>query len=214
MTTSPQPTNIQNSPEMGFGEYLDRRMRDIMSRMNCITLGTIVSFNTTKQTAVISVNLKRVLRGTQQIEGIGLATDETISYATLQDVPVIFLNGGGAFLTFPVAVGDSCILMIADRDIDGWMATGAVNTPNTGRMHDLSDAIALIGIRDFKHSLASYDGTNLKLGFGGAYLTISPTGVISILKGSASINIDASNNITISGTNVTIIGSTQVAINP
>ncbi len=75
----------------------------------------------------------------------GQKTFQFIKLPLLLDVPLIFPRGGGYSLTFPVAAGDECFFLIADRAIDSWWQSGGVQRPTELRMHDLSDAFALVG---------------------------------------------------------------------
>ncbi|HEY1847068.1 MAG TPA: Gp138 family membrane-puncturing spike protein [Buttiauxella sp.] len=69
----------------------------------------------------------------------------SVSYPLLVDVPVIFPRGGGCTLTFPVAAGDECLLIFADRAIDFWWQSGSTQEPVNTRQHSLSDAFVIPG---------------------------------------------------------------------
>jgi phage baseplate assembly protein gpV len=74
-------------------------------------------------------------------------TSKHVTLPIVPDVPIMFPSGGGYTLTFPVAVGDHCLLHFASRCIDGWWDTGKVQPAMDKRMHDLSDAFATVGPR-------------------------------------------------------------------
>jgi len=62
----------------------------------------------------------------------------------LSGVPVVFPGG----LTYDLAAGDSVLLVFASRSIDEWRSSGSVGVPPLdGRRHDLTDAIAIPGLR-------------------------------------------------------------------
>ena len=153
------PTVNQKQAPLDIAEYLDRRMRDIGTRMNCISIGKIVSFNATNQSAVVDIVYQRTLKGVVPIPGAIGAGDLSINYPRLADVPCVILGGGGAHLTFPINTGDFCLLLIADRDIDNWLNTSNANPvpPATDRTHDLTDAIALVGLSNFVNPLSNYN---------------------------------------------------------
>ena len=161
--SSPQPTNNQLQFPVTFKELLERKMQELSSKINCVTLGQIVSFDTTKQTAIVSISFKRTLRGTKPIPGISYATDETIDYVQLSEVPVIVLSGGGANITMPISGGESCLILVNDRDMDTWMETGVAYAPNSTRLHDLNDAVALVGLSNYKNAIQDYFGGVLNL---------------------------------------------------
>ena len=91
----------------------------------------------------------------------------------VRDVPVVFPGAGGFRLTFPVAVGDSCLLLFSDRSLDTWLTGGGEADPVDPRAHHLSDAVALLGLRDFGHAWRGADTPGLTLGEdGGAQIHI------------------------------------------
>ncbi len=124
---------------------LDERIAKGLGNLNCTTIGTIESFDSTTQTASISVNYKRKVG------------DVFVEYPLLLDCPIVFLSGGSSYLTFPVAAGDTCIVMFCDRDIDTWFDSGQILAPRSIRKHNLSDGIALIGIRSMLNMLTSFN---------------------------------------------------------
>lgn len=121
------------------------KLENALVDTNCVSLGTIQSFNATLQTAEISINYKRKV-GTEFIE-----------YPLLVDCPVIFLTGGEARLTLPVAQGDTCIVLFCDRDIDTWFDSGQITEPNSRRIHSLNDGVALVGIRSKLNPLENFN---------------------------------------------------------
>lgn len=65
----------------------------------------------------------------------------------LLDCPVVFPGGGGVTLTFPLAVGDECLVVFSSRCIDAWWQNGGIQNTTAVRMHDLSDGFVLPGVR-------------------------------------------------------------------
>ena len=143
-------------------DFMNRRKAEIKSEINCVMIGTIQSFNATEQTATISLDFMRVLKGVEQDQKSG-PVDRTVKYYPLVRCPVMILNGGGGYISFPIGVGDKCIVLFCDRDIDGWFSSGQTLPPNSGRVHDLSDGIALVGINSLLTSIDDYDDTNVKI---------------------------------------------------
>lgn len=155
---------------------LDRKADEIASSLNCVSIGTIQSFDSTDQTATVSINYLKYTEG-----------ESPKSYALLLKCPVFFLSGSSCHLTFPITAGDTCIVLFCDREIDTWLNTGGTAVPSSMRMHDMNDAIALVGIRSLANKLTDY-------------YTLGP----ELRIGTSHIRIDNIGNIDITGTKVSI----------
>jgi len=91
-------------------------------------------------------------------------------------VPVVFPGAGGFRVTFPIAVGDTVLLVFASSSIDRWLALGGEVDPADDRRHALSDAIAIPGLRDFAHALGNAPSSTMSIGKdGGPTIEISGT---------------------------------------
>lgn len=64
----------------------------------------------------------------------------------ISNVPVYFPEGSGSVSTYPLEVGQRCILIMSDRALDAWKAGGS-GAPLDLRRFDLSDAFCLPGGR-------------------------------------------------------------------
>ena len=134
--------------ETDFSYALDVLTRKINTNFNCIRIGRIIEYDKTLNTCTVKILTLR------QFNDVDI-TD----YPPLTDIPLIILCGGGGELTFPSPVGQDCVLLANDRDIDLWFEGGESYTPNTNRTHDLSDCIALCGVRNLLNPLIDYDET-------------------------------------------------------
>ena len=173
MTNNSSPNSRYVIPELG--EFLSRRMRDVSASINCCMVGTIQSFNSTNQTVVVLINWQKriklinpTLNTNGAVNKTAGGTDQIQAYPMLINVPVVFLQGGVSYLTFPIVKGDTCLVMFCDRDMDTWFNTyvqtfntdgslANLNPPNSDRVHDINDAIAMVGIRNLKNSLSNYN---------------------------------------------------------
>lgn len=213
--------------------WMKLMLQNFSANINCISIGTIDSFDGDKQTATVAINYVRIFRNANpnlpNPAPNDQASDVYLPYPLLVNCPVVMLNGGGASITFPIAKGDTGVVFFNDRELDTWMTTNTTTYPHNSRTHDLSDGIILVGIRSLTNPISPYDSTNFKILFGGGFITISPTGVITIKKSNGYFSIDTLGNISVitdkdisvqgvnvsvTGTNVIITGSTQVSINP
>lgn len=133
--------------------------RDIFTNMNCVNVGIIEGFDPADQTATIQIALKSV----QDVAADGTRTIK--ERPVLLKCPVMMLSGGGSHITFPITVGDTCIVLFNDREIDNWFANGGLQTPNTFRKHDIADALAIVGIRNLQNAIDDYFVDGVRLAF-------------------------------------------------
>lgn len=67
-----------------------------------------------------------------------------IEIPEISDIPVVFPGGSDFCMTYPINVGDECLLFFADTCIDSWWQSGGLQSQFEMRRHDLSDCFALI----------------------------------------------------------------------
>lgn len=188
-----QPVQYGNQPSLT--SLLELFQRNIMSSLNCHQVGEIVSFNSSTQTAEVSVKM------TYQVNG------KIMEYPLLIDCPCIIVGGGKGRLTFPISSGDSCLVLFNDRDIDNWYASGQTMPPRTGRKHSFSDAIALVGLHNSQNKITDYLATGTELKYGDSTIKLEDNKV-TLTNGSSSI-ILSNGSIQITGA-VAITGSFTV----
>jgi hypothetical protein len=135
-----------------LGEEIDRAITDRLYGGTFTGLpGKILKFNASEQTATV------------QPEPVSYQGDQVVAFPALHDVPVMFPQGGGFRMTWPLVNGDRCWLSFACRPLDAWKA-GDEAQPGGLRSHALSDAVAVpMGPRKVKDPLSSFDGANLEL---------------------------------------------------
>jgi len=147
-----QNLNPVRQPELK--DVLDLYQKQTLLNLSCHHLGTIQSFDSSNQTAIITINYKRTyFKQTDNNQYVSFLED----YPILYDCPVVILGGGTARITFPVSQGDQCLVLFNDRDIDNWF-NGSTTSPNqTPRLHSFADAIALIGPNNKNTAIKNYD---------------------------------------------------------
>lgn len=131
--------------------------RDVFRNMNCAQIGIIKAFDASDQSATIQIAMKQI---------IGVEDDGTkilADYPLILKCPVVFPSGGGFTLTFPVAEGDECLVVFADRGIDNWFVAGEGQQPASPRTHDINDAIAIVGIRSNPRALSDVSTTSAQI---------------------------------------------------
>lgn len=131
--------------------------------------GQVIFYDYSTQKATIQPCLKKsYLDGTTQEMPI------------LNNVPVIFPRAGGASLTFPVAPGDTCLLLFIERSTDLWKSVGGVVAPNDPRKFDLSDAVAIMGLMPFSENSLSENNEDVLLTYKNSNIRIKASGDIQI----------------------------------
>jgi hypothetical protein len=136
----------------------ETQRRELSKKINCIRIGVIKSFDPGE--AGVRGPTANVLVAQKQVAAVNADGTETVSdYPELKDVPVVFPNGGGFTLTFPISEGDECLLFFNDREIDNWVINGTGYPPTTGRLHDLADAVAFVGVRSNPNAIGNISTT-------------------------------------------------------
>ncbi len=127
----------QLSATPDLGQTLKLQGLKLASEFNCMRIGIIQTFYPEALTADVLIANKKSLGlnsdGTQKVRDFGLI-----------EAKVCYCN---PFETFPLKQGDECILLFSDREIESWFINGDVNPEGYTRMHDLTDAVAIVGIR-------------------------------------------------------------------
>jgi hypothetical protein len=152
--------------------------------------GIIQSFDPVKQTARILPALKISV---QQPDGSFV----WVTMPELLDCPVQFAAGGGVSLTFPLKLGDECLVVFANRCIDNWWARGSPghNTAQEQaefRMHDLSDGFCIPGVSSVPRVIPtiSPNTAQFRTDDGLTYVEVDPLGTVTV-KASTQINLVA-----------------------
>lgn len=174
-------------------EMLRAAMDGLQARLWTAMPGIIQSFSVEQMTCVVQ----------PAIQGQVQAKDGSTSFKNLPqllDCPCQFPGGGGVTVTFPVAAGDECLVIIASRCIDAWHAQGGIQVPIEFRMHDLSDGFVLLGFHSVPRVLTDISTTSAQLRSddGSTLIDIDPTGQTLTLTAPGGVTINA--DVTVNGT--------------
>lgn len=157
--------------------------------------GLLQSFDPVRMVAVVQPSITALARNEA-------GEFYEIALPLLLDCPVIFPQGGGVLLTFPLAAGDEVLVVFASRCIDAWWQQGGVQGQADLRMHDLSDGFCLPGVRSQPRKVTVSTSTaQLRSDDGSTLIELNPT--------AKTVHIVAPNGATIDA-NVTINGNVQV----
>jgi hypothetical protein len=88
-------------------------------------------------------------------------------------VPVMFPSAAAGGLTFPIAVGDTGLLIFTKHALEVWLSRGGDVAPGDPREFDLSDAVFLPGLRPFTAENPAESASALTLKNGRAKLKIT-----------------------------------------
>lgn len=185
-------------------KFLDGLMGESLAGLHTCMMGKIKSFDGKKMQAdVIPLGKNK------------LADGRETSLPVISQAPVMFIHGNGFFIIPPLKPGDLVVVIFADREIDGVLLSGDVQTPTSTRQHGLEDAIVLGGWLPFSSSLPMSNDDDLVIGHkdGKVTVAITPDGKVDIeaeevsISSSRAISIDSSDTISISGANgVSVVG--------
>lgn len=170
--------------QVDFNTVMEISQDAIMSRLNCHNIGRILEFDKNTQTCTVELmQLKQFI-------------NQTIIPAPIVDVPLIILGSGGGHITMPNPKGTICLLLFMDRNIDNFLETGEQYVPETGRMHDFTDCIALTTFTTLANPIQNYDENAI---------TIFNTAIVEGLEQISSIKIYP-DNIQIQAADGAVIG--------
>lgn len=122
-------------------EVLDLAMTRRLGEVHTALPARVEAFDADKQTADL---LPQVQSFALQEDG----TEVAVTLPVLSSVPVIFPGGGGYRSTFPLAKGDTVLVVFAEASLDAWQARGGVVDPEDRRRHHIADAVAIAGLHD------------------------------------------------------------------
>jgi hypothetical protein len=215
---------VANEPQ----ENLRLALAGLQARMWTAMPGLILTYNPTAMTCEVQVAIQA--RFTQPVDdpklhnkqkGVSSFITNFINFPKLMDCPVVFPQGGGAVLSFPLTPGDEVLVIFASRGIDWWWQQGGVQPPAECRMHDLSDGFVIPGpfsqprVPSNTHGgrLPSPDVVELRSVDGSQSLAFNPkSGAVSIT-GSLSVGASAMIGNGASGSFTTPTGQTVTVQN-
>jgi len=135
-------------------DILKAAIRSEIYEMHTCMPATILVYDHTTQKATV----QPVIRGRRFDP-----ETETVSHykmAAISNVPVQFPQGTGFSITYPLTVGDPVLLVFSERSLDEWLLTATPDNLNQDfRRFDISDAVAIPGVRPFVTPQTQVDPT-------------------------------------------------------
>lgn len=138
---------LRSSPEDVVKMQAEEERKDIWTALP----GRIKSFDAATQKATVEVMYKPRHNG------------EPVAMPELLEVPVMLPRAGGFVVTSPIKSGDGVMLQFQARDISKWSKDGEPGEALTDRMHDLSDAVAVLGLEPSTKALSDYNTENFEI---------------------------------------------------
>lgn len=194
---------------------MDRKelLRDPQDSLRTAMDGNRVSLHTALPGLIESIDLSTQtvsVQPTIQFEKINVAKDGTITYTPvtlplLIKVPLFFPRGGDYAITFPVKVGDECLVIFAERCIDSWWESGKVGPQIEFRMHDLSDGFAIVGFSSVPHVVPNIDADKMQI------RKLDSSTVIELSDEGVAINTDQ--DVTVDASNIALTATNNLDLN-
>lgn len=141
-----------------------------------------------------------------------LVNNKVVDLPVFIEVPIINFLGGSSSIQMPLAVGDYVVLFVVERCFDEWYSGNDFKPPLEARVHDYSDCIALVGLKNMQGEL---DIPTVITMLGDGYIqgnyniegNVTRIGNENIT-GNVTINgnLSVNGNITITGGDITIDG--------
>ena len=147
---------------MDLPSFMDVKKKEVMIDLKVAKLGVIDSYNETKGTATVVIKTK-----------FNEKTPYEYDYPKLSNVPVLKTK----YFSHPIKQGDGCLIIFLDTNFTAWLDGGKVLAPATPRLHDLNDAIAIVGIDTIsERPTFGGDNTNTIINAGEGKITIKNEG--------------------------------------
>ena len=166
-----------------------------MLGINTAMPGVIVSYDAINRRADVCGALALILDDGTQIER-----------PVISNVPVVFPVAAEFALLYPLAVGDSVLLVFSMRGLSRWKATHGMAAPDTEGMLSQQDAIAIPGFGP-----AGAHEPDIRITSDADGLTVQRADAERVrFNAGGGITILSAGEITITGGDVTIAGTTTV----
>ncbi len=126
----------------GTETALERVQESRLRNLHTAFPGKVQSYDPAKRTADIIPMLVPVIPGADPEDDEDLEDPLPV----LMAVPILFPRAGGATIEFDVVAGDTVLVVVCERDIKRWLATGERGQPTVHSLHGLNGAVAYPGL--------------------------------------------------------------------
>jgi len=116
---------------MDLPTFVDAKKKELAIDLKVAKLGVIDSYDETTGTATVEIKTK-----------FNEKTPREYTYPKIPDVPVLKTK----YFSHPIKPGNGCLIIFLDTDFTAWLDRGLTLSPASPRLHNLNDAIAIVGI--------------------------------------------------------------------
>jgi hypothetical protein len=159
----------QEIPSLGavIAAAFEARLVDVHTHLP----GRIESYDAATQRASVQVELRQAR---YEPDGARVADRQPV----IPDVPVLMSGAGEFRTTYPLQRGDQVWLEFSEGALTLWKPRGGDVDPVDDRRMDLSDAVAVVGLRSANNALKNCPTDRMSIGHDtGATVEITPTEV-------------------------------------
>lgn len=167
--------------EITEGELLAMMAEEIKRNTMVAMPAKVEAYTVGSQTVDVTPQFNRSLP-----DGQGAYVSESLP--KVKGIQVCFQRCGKFMMTFPIAVGDYGLLIICDRNLSQWRATGAQGDPGDLGLHTLDGAVFIPGLFPDSSPAQNANGANMVLGSdtdGNSRIEIKPTGGMNLGAGAS-----------------------------
>ena len=172
-----------------ISELIDDRLKDL----DVCFPGTVKAVDKTKGLVDVQSDFKRLYWD----------QDQPVSPPVIRGVTLWQYRAGTARMNFPIKVGDKVMCLCAQRSLDKWKQSGALDTPGSTRVLSMSDAIAIPGLYPIPQAFPI--GDNLTLQYGAAVISLIENNEISLEVTKAKARITKDGKFSLSNGTVELI---------
>lgn len=143
-----------------LAQVIDAAIRQGLAEVHVALPGKVSKVDLVKQ--LVDVDLQ--VQSLAQLDEDGTRTAAPIP--TITNVPIEFPGANGFRITFPVAVGDTGLVIFSEADISDWKRNGTT-APKSSRRHHLADAVFRPGLISYSKPWTDVPSDGIAAGYDG-----------------------------------------------
>ena len=159
-------------------ELIQIAIESYLVNMNTSMPGKIVSYDKDTQKAEV-----------QPLFVMTFSGDVKLDIPIISNVPVVFPRTKDAYIHFPIAKDDPCLLVFNQRSLDTWKASDGIVTvdPDDDRKFDFTDCVAFPGLSSDSAAFTPENNTDVIMVNKDGKMCISPEGKFAMSNGTVEL---------------------------